>query len=112
MAQDLTEEVRNASEEQIADLRGQLASITRSMREHGFDLGHLRDEAHELVDGAAKNARRAAGYAQSEAKAIARVARKNPAGATTVITLAAALGFVAGFVACQIQHENDHRHWW
>lgn len=113
MAQDnFADEVRETIEEQIADLRGQLHSISRSLHDHGFDLEHLRDEAQDLVSGAAKNARKAANYAQSEAKAVARVARKNPAGASTALTLAAAIGFGIGYAVCQMQHENHNNRWW
>lgn len=109
----LAHDARETVEAQIAELRDQLHSISRSLHDRGFDIEHLRDEARDVVSGAAKNARRAAHFAQDEVKAVAKVARKNPAGASTALTLAAAIGFGIGYALCQIQNEDRrNHHWW
>lgn len=114
MAQDnFADEAREAIENQIGELRAQMQSLTKSLKDNGFDLDHLRDEASDMVSGATKNLRKATEYAQDEAKAVARVARKNPAGVSTALTLAVGLGFAFGYALCQIQHESHHtRRWW
>lgn len=109
----IAEEAREAVEEQIGQLRDQLHAITRSLHDHGIGIEEFREEARELADGAAKNAQRAADFAQGEVKAVARVARRNPAGVSTALTLAAAIGFGIGYAVCQLQHENAHsQRWW
>jgi hypothetical protein len=108
----ITEDVRSAVEDQIDHLRSQLSGIQRTLRDHGLGADDLRDEAGSIAGGAAKNARRAAHYAQDEVKAVTRVARKNPAGAGTALTLAAAVGFGIGYAVCQMQHENHRSQWW
>lgn len=114
MAQEsFADEAREAIETQIGELRVQMQALTKSLKDNGFDLEQLRDDAGNLVGGATKNLRKASEYAQDEAKAVARVARKNPAGVSTALTLAVGLGFAFGYALCQIQHESHHnRRWW
>lgn len=114
MAQhNIAEDAREAVEDQIGQLRDQLHAITQSLHDHGIGIEEFREEARELADGTARNVRRAADFAQDEAKAVARVARRNPAGAGTALMLAAAIGFGVGYAVCQLQYENAHsRHWW
>lgn len=109
----IAEDAREAVEEQIEQLRNQLHAVTQSLHDHGIGIEEFREEARELAEGAAKNAQRAADFAQGEVKAVARAARRNPAGASTALTLAVAIGFGIGYAVCQLQHENAHnRHWW
>ncbi|WP_196259444.1 hypothetical protein [Pelagibacterium limicola] len=113
MAQEhFAHDARQAIEAQIAELRGQIHSISRSLKGNGLDVDHLRKDAKGLFGGATKNVQRVTHYAQDEAKAVAKVARKNPTGATTALTLAAAIGIGIGYALSQMHHETHQKHWW
>lgn len=110
MADDtLQDEVRKAIENQIGELREQIAHINRSLSDHGIDIDEIRHEAGEALEGAARSVRKAARHAQEEATAIAEVARENPAATTTVLTAVGLIGFAIGYAVANAERA---KRWW
>lgn len=105
----LTDEMHDAMNKQLRELRSQIAHINKSLSDHGFDIEDVRDEAGNLIHGAAKNAQRAARHVQDEAFVVAKAARKAPMATTTALSLAGLIGFGLGYLVSQSHHEQRHR---
>lgn len=95
---DLTNGLNSSIHSQMRDLRRQLASISKTLADHGIDFDDIAEEAEDFMHGARKNARRAARQVRKDADVIARAAQKAPAATGTVLVVAAAVGFGLGFL--------------
>lgn len=112
MADDrLQDNIEQAFEKQIGELRAQIDQITKSLSDNGFDLESLKDDAEDVLHGAAKTAQRAVRHAQEEATAMVNVAREAPTATGTVLTLAGAIGFGLGYLFCLSQVDQRKRFW-
>lgn len=83
---------------QVRDLRKQLSHISKTLADHGVDFEDIADDAGDLVRGARKNAKRAAKHARREADVLTHAVQKAPAAASTVLVVAAAVGFGLGLL--------------
>lgn len=83
---------------QLRDLRKQISHISKTLSDHGLDFDDIADEADHFMRGARKNAKRARKQFNRDADVLARAVEKAPAGAGTVLVVAAAVGFGMGYL--------------
>jgi hypothetical protein len=92
--------VQNMSEKdlenQIAALRKQLASISKSLSDKGYEIVDDGNSAFETVK---KNGQKAARFVGDEAQFVAEKARENPIATVAIISAVAGLGLLAGLGA-------------
>jgi ElaB/YqjD/DUF883 family membrane-anchored ribosome-binding protein len=92
--------VQNMSEKdlenQIAALRKQLASISKSLSDKGYEIADDGNSAFETVK---KNGQKAARFVGDEAQLVAEKARENPIATVAIISAVAGLGLLAGLGA-------------
>lgn len=98
-------ELNKSLDHQIRDLRKQLSGISRSLADHGIDLDELAGDADHLWRGARKNARKAAKQARREVDVLTHAVEKAPAGAGTVLAVAALVGFGLGYLVHLAQRD-------
>lgn len=98
MAQTKLNVVEDTVENQIAELRTQIASLSKSVSARA---GTLSDDASEFVDEARGRVQRVAHNAAQTVKAqghnVVEAVRENPGTATSLLTVVGALGFALGY---------------
>ncbi len=101
MADDKTaNDIQEALEKQIFDLRGELKRLSRSLAAQTDDL---RDRASDAMDDASGRFRHAAQTVRERGHAVAETVRENPGTATTLFGTAGVLGMLIGIaIGCAI----------
>jgi hypothetical protein len=103
-------EPHRSIEQQIGELREQVARAARFAASHGADFDDIRSGAASAVGGIAHSAQGAVRRVQHEAADVAHAARQHPVTAATLFAGIAAAGFALGFlVAVNAMHERDRR---
>jgi ElaB/YqjD/DUF883 family membrane-anchored ribosome-binding protein len=105
------EDMRKEFEKQIADLKKEVGSLTKSLAARGSDAYEgARDaagDAYERVKGQAAGPLR---QARQQAQAVSEVIRENPGTAATVLSSAGVVGFMLG-LAVGILAAGNQRRW-
>jgi hypothetical protein len=102
-----TEDMTDALEKQIADLKRQVSRINKTLSEQAADAA---DEARGWYDSASSRASKAASALRSQAQTVSEVAQENP---VTVSTAALAVGFVGFMIGLAVGQSSNgsHRYW-
>lgn len=115
MAQTKLNVVEETVENQIAELRAQIASLSKSVSARA---GVLSDDASEFVDEARGRVQRVAHNAAQTVRAqghnVVEAVRENPGTATSLLTVVGALGFALGYCvanAAQDQKSSSIYRW-
>lgn len=98
----------------IESLRAEVARLSKIVSaQSARAYSDIRDRASNAVDAATPGARRAADVAKAEGSAIAQTAREHPTATGSVLLVAAALGFVVGYVlGAASQPDPPRRRYW
>jgi ElaB/YqjD/DUF883 family membrane-anchored ribosome-binding protein len=109
MAQTKLNVVEDTVENQIAELRSQISSLSKSVTERA---GVLSEDASDFVDEARGKVQRVAQSAAQTVKAqgqnVVEAVKENPGTATSLLTVVGALGFALGyFVATAAQEQKS-----
>lgn len=101
MAEDKTaNDIQQALEKQVAELRGELKRISRSLASHS---GDLRERAEDAIDDASGRLRSAAQTVRERGQAVADTVKENPGTATTLFGTAGVLGILIGIaIGCAL----------
>jgi ElaB/YqjD/DUF883 family membrane-anchored ribosome-binding protein len=106
------EDIQKALEQQISELRDEIARINDAVAERSADMmDSAREKASEVYEGAADRAARASRQLRSQADVVSEVARENPGTTTAVLGAVALIGFMLGMVVGQSTAESHHRRW-
>lgn len=114
MAQSKLNVIEDTVENQIAELRSQISSLSKSVSARA---GVYSGEASELVDEARGRVQRVAHNAAQTVKAqghnVVEAVRENPGTATSLLTVVGALGFALGYcVANATQDQKSSIYRW
>lgn len=86
-------DVQQALEQQVADLRGELKRLSKSL---AFRSNDLRDSAEDAFDDASGRFRHAAQIVRERGQAVAETVKENPGTATTLFGTAGLIGIAIG----------------
>ncbi|MFD1197053.1 YqjD family protein [Brucella gallinifaecis] len=86
-------DVQQALEQQVADLRGELKRLSKSLASRSSDL---RDSAEDAFDDASGRFRHAAQLVRERGQAVAETVKENPGTATTLFGTAGLIGLAIG----------------
>ncbi|KAA3514467.1 MULTISPECIES: hypothetical protein [Agrobacterium] len=107
MAQTKLNVVEDTVENQIAELRSQISSLSKSVSARA---GTLSNDASEFVDEASGRLQRAAQTAAQTVKVqghnVVEAVKENPGTATSVLTVVGALGFALGYFVATAANEQ------
>ena len=107
MAQTKLNVVEDTVENQIAELRSQISSLSKSVSARA---GTLSNDASEFVDEASGRLQRAAQVAAQTVKVqghnVVEAVKENPGTATSVLTVVGALGFALGYFVATAANEQ------
>ncbi len=112
MAQTRLNVVEETIENQIAELRTQIASLSKAVSARVEDAG---DDASELLGEARGRVRKAAQNVRSQGHQVVEAVKENPATATSLLTIVGALGFAIGYAvgtSTQQQSSNSSLYRW
>ncbi len=84
-------------ENQIAALRKQLSTISKSLSEQGYEL--FENGGSSTYEAVKKNSRKAARFVGEEAHMVTEKARENPMTAVAIVSAVAGIGLLAGLSA-------------
>ncbi|WOC14955.1 hypothetical protein [Pseudochrobactrum sp. MP213Fo] len=93
---DAADDARKAMEEQIAELRGQIDTMSKSLKERG----------EEAAEEARTKLHRATSTIKEQGQATVSAIRENPGTATTILSSAGIAGFVLGFLVASCWNDN------
>jgi hypothetical protein len=98
---DMTDDIRDALEKQIADLKKEMAGVRKSVASR---VNEAEDTFVEVKD----RARDAAHHVRHQAHAAADTIRENPGTSATVLSATAILGFLAGLAVAGVMGSGSH----
>ncbi|MFC3058735.1 hypothetical protein [Paenirhodobacter populi] len=98
---DMTDDIRDALEKQIADLKTEMAGLRKSVASRVNDA---EDTFVEVKD----RAKDAAHHMRHKAHAAADTIRDNPGTSATVLSATVILGFLAGLVVAGMREPGSH----
>jgi ElaB/YqjD/DUF883 family membrane-anchored ribosome-binding protein len=94
-----TEEIRKEFDKQLADLRKEIGTLSRSIAAVSSEAyERTRDVASDALDKAKGQARGSLQQAREQTQLVADAVKENPGTAATVLSSAGILGFVLGLV--------------
>ncbi|MBC2886805.1 hypothetical protein H7Q97_15570 [Ochrobactrum sp. CM-21-5] len=101
MAEDkIANDIQQALEKQIAEMRSELKRLSRSLASHS---GDLRERAEDAMDDASGRLRHAAQAVRERGQAVAETVKENPGTATTLFGTVGILGILIGVaIGCAI----------
>ncbi|MBA8840299.1 YqjD family protein [Ochrobactrum sp. RH2CCR150] len=101
MAEDkTTNDVQQALEKQIADMRGELKRLSRTLASQS---GEFRERAEDAMDDVSGRLRHTAQAVRDRGQVVAETIRENPGTATTLFGTAGILGILIGVaIGCAI----------
>ncbi len=100
----ITNDIQQALERQIADMRNELKRLSRSLASHS---GELRERAEEAMDAASGRFRHAAQAVRERGQVVAETVRENPGTATTLFGTAGIIGIIIGIaIGCAISERR------
>ena len=91
----ITNDIQQALEKQIADMRSELKRLSRTLASQS---GELRERAEDVMDDASGRLRHAAQTVRERGQAVAETVRENPGTATTLFGTAGIIGILIGVV--------------
>ncbi|MBD0416570.1 DUF883 family protein [Oryzicola mucosus] len=106
---------RKDLEKQIADLKNDIANITKTLSERSEQTYQdLRAKGGEAYNRAADTARNATHQVRAQAHAVSDAIKENPGTAATVLSSAGLIGFLIGITVGQAiaNSHNESRRWW
>ncbi len=80
----ITNDIQQALEKQVADMRAELKRLSKSLASHS---GELRERAEDAMDDASGRFRHAAQAVRERGQVVAETVRENPGTATTLLEL-------------------------
>ncbi|GHC63082.1 DUF883 family protein [Limoniibacter endophyticus] len=113
MAETRSEDIQAALEKQVAELKREIARISKSMSDRsseGYDS--LRDQADHAYHEATRRARRTAAQVRDQAHTVTEAVRENPGTAATLLTIVGVVGLAAGILIGQSQQQEQRRRWY
>lgn len=93
---DNADNARQAMEEQIAELRQQIDTMSKS----------LKQRSEEAAEEARSHLSRAASTIKEQGQATVSAIRENPGTATTILSTAGIVGFVLGFLVASCRNDS------
>jgi len=93
---DTTDDARKAMEQQIAELRGQIDDLSKS----------LKQRSEEAAEEARTRLTRAASTIREQGQATVSAIRENPGTATTILSTAGIAGFLLGFLVASCRNDS------
>ncbi len=95
----------------IETLRSEVARLAKIINAQSAQAySDIRDRVSNAADAATPAAQRAANVAKAEGSAIAQTAREHPTAAGSILLVAAAVGFVVGYVLGATSQPEPSRH--
>lgn len=101
------DDVNEAMEKQIADLKRQISKINKTLSEQAADAV---EEAQGWYDSASSKASKAASALRTQAQTVSDVAQENPVTVSTAALAIGLLGFMVGLAVGQ-SSTSSHRYW-
>ena len=96
----ITNDIQQALEKQIADMRSELKRLSRTLASQS---GELRERAEDVMDDASGRLRHAAQTVRERGQVVAETVRENPGTATTLFGTAGIIGILIGIaIGCAI----------
>ncbi|MGN6448544.1 MAG: DUF883 family protein [Brucella intermedia] len=96
----ITNDIQQALEKQIADMRSELKRLSKSLASQS---GDLRERAEDALDDASGRFRNAAQAVRERGPVVAETVRENPGTATTLFGTAGIIGILIGVaIGCAI----------
>ena len=96
----ITNDIQQALEKQIADMRSELKRLSKSLASQS---GDLRERAEDALDDASGRFRNAAQAVRERGQVVAETVRENPGTATTIYGTAGIIGILVGIaIGCAI----------
>ena len=105
--QKTAENVTEALEKQIAELKRQVGRINKTLSEQASEAA---EGAKEWYDDASSKASKAASALRTQAQTVSEVAQENPVTVSAAALAIGFVGFMIGF-ACGQSTSNSHRYW-
>ena len=100
----ITNDIQQALEKQIADMRSELKRLSRTLASQS---GELRERAEDAMDDASGRLRQAAQTVRERGQAVAETVRENPGTATTLFGTAGIIGILIGIaIGCAISDRH------
>jgi hypothetical protein len=101
-----TTDVQEAMKKQIGELRREMNKINRQLADRA---GELSEEASGWYEGASERATRAAGQLRAGAQTVSETVQQNPGTISSALVLGGIIGFAVGFLAGQVNGDNNRR---
>lgn len=101
------DDVNEAMEKQIADLKRQISKINKTLSERAEEAA---EEAQGWYDSASSRASRAASALRSQAQTVSDVAQENPVTVSTAALAIGLVGFMVGLAVGQ-SSASSNRYW-
>ncbi|QFY61159.1 hypothetical protein FZ934_12565 [Rhizobium grahamii] len=106
-----TDDIRASVSKDIAALQQEVSRLQKMISAQGAEAYYeVRDRAGKAYDEISPRAKTAVAQIKAEGVAAAGAAREHAAATTTALTLAGALGFLAGYLLSS--HQAPPRQWW
>ncbi|WP_320199333.1 hypothetical protein RMR16_003450 [Agrobacterium sp. rho-13.3] len=105
MAQTKLNVVEDTVENQIEELRSQIASLSKSVTARA---GAFSDDASEFVDDARGRVQRAAKTVKAQGQNVVEAVKENPGTATSLLTVVGALGFALGYCVANAASQQNN----
>lgn len=97
-AEQITSELQEALEKQIAALKREINKINRSLADHADDLA---EQTNGFLDLASHRASRAAEQLRSRAHSVSEAVKENPGTVSSAMLIGGAVGLVVGLLVGQ-----------
>lgn len=104
MAQTKLNVVEDTIENQIAELRSQIASLSKSVSVRAEGVG---EDASEFLDEARGRVRQAAHNVRAQGQHVVEAVKENPGTATSLLTIVGAIGFAIGYAVGTSTQQNS-----
>jgi len=106
-----TDDIKASVSKDIAALQQEVSRLQKMISAQGAEAYYeVRQRAGKAYDDALPRAKGAVAQIRAEGVAAAGAAREHAAATTTALALAAAVGFLAGYLLSGSQ--QPPRHWW
>ena len=105
---DRIQDISDTVDKQIAELRSQVATLTKRLAAQARAAG---DEASEAAENARGRVRNAITTARQQGGEVADLAREHPAATTSALLTACLIGAAIGYMVGSLGQQQSRRYW-